>query len=98
MVGRNLLNGLELTGVAGKCRLTASRKNEKATSARQIGLLTAIPIMLAVGPLLGYLAGNWVDHKLNTEPVFTIVLLILGFIAAGKETYQLIRRASQEIK
>ena len=75
-----------------------AKKNEQAGWVRQIGILTAIPVLLAVGPLIGYLAGHWLDGKLNTEPVFTIVLLILGFIAAGKETYGLIRKAGRDIE
>jgi len=75
-----------------------SGENEQAGWIRQIGLLTAIPILLAVGPFLGYLAGHWLDNKLNTEPIFTIVFLILGFIASGKETYGLIKKASREIE
>jgi len=74
------------------------KKNEQAGWARQIGTLTAIPILLAVGPLLGYLAGHWLDGKLGSEPIFTIILLVLGFIAAGKETYTLIRRASKDMQ
>lgn len=64
---------------------------------RQIGLLTGIPILLAVGPILGYFAGNWLDGKLGTEPVFTIILIVLGFIASGRETYNLIRIASKDL-
>jgi len=65
---------------------------------RQIGILTAIPTLLAVGPFIGYIAGHWLDGRLNTEPVFTIILLILGFIAAGRETYRLIRKAGRDIE
>jgi len=75
-----------------------AKKNEQANWVRQIGILTAIPILLAVGPLIGYLAGHWLDGKLGTEPVFTIIFLILGFVAAGKETYDLIRKASRDLE
>ena len=94
----NLLCGLGLTGAAGKRRLELARKDERADWIRQIGILTAIPILLAVGPFIGYIAGHWLDGKLSTEPVFTITLLILGFIAAGKETYRLIRKAGRDIE
>jgi len=75
-----------------------AKKNEQANWVRQIGILTAIPILLAVGPLIGYLAGHWLDGKLGTEPVFTIIFLILGFVAAGKETYDLIRKAGRDLE
>jgi len=75
-----------------------SENHDQAGWIRQIGILTSIPILLAVGPFLGYIAGHWLDGKLNTEPTFTIILLILGFIASGKETYELIKRAGRDIK
>lgn len=79
-------------------RAEVARNNEETRGIRQIGILTAIPILLAVGPLIGYLAGHWLDGKFDTEPVFTIILLILGFVAAGKETYELIRKASRDVE
>jgi ATP synthase protein I len=75
-----------------------AKKNEQANWVRQIGILTAIPILLAVGPFIGYVAGHWLDGKLNTDPIFTIILLLLGFVAAGKETYRLIRRAGRDME
>ncbi len=32
--------------------------------------------------LAGYFVGNWLDAKLNTEPLFILTLIILGFAAA----------------
>lgn len=69
---------------------------EQARLARQVGLLTAIPFILLAGPVLGYLAGSWLDRKLGTEPILLIVLLLVGLAASGRETYELIQRASRE--
>jgi F0F1-type ATP synthase assembly protein I len=38
------------------------------------------------------------DGKLGTEPIFTIILLILGFIASGRETYEMIKKAGRDMK
>ena len=32
--------------------------------------------------LVGYICGNWLDGKLKSKPVCTIILIILGFVAA----------------
>lgn len=63
---------------------------------RQIGLLSMIPFMLAVAPLIGYFIGRWLDGRLGTNPVLTVVLLLLGFAAGVRETVILVRRAGVE--
>jgi F0F1-type ATP synthase assembly protein I len=57
-----------------------------------------IPVILVVAPLIGYYAGSWVDGKLGTGNVFMIIGLGLGFAAAGKETYNLIKRSAKNSK
>lgn len=64
--------------------------------ARQIGLLSMIPFLLAVAPLIGWFMGRWLDGRLGTNPVLTVVLLLLGFVAGVRETIILVRRASAE--
>ena len=59
-------------------------------------MLGTIPILLAVGPLVGFFIGRWLDSKLGTEPFLLIVFLIFGFIASGREIYRLIKRAEEE--
>jgi F0F1-type ATP synthase assembly protein I len=34
--------------------------------------------------LLGYFVGNWLDGEMKSKPVCTIILIIVGFIAALK--------------
>jgi F0F1-type ATP synthase assembly protein I len=65
---------------------------------RQLGILTTIPIILAVGPILGYFIGNFLDKKLHTEPYLMMVFIFFGFAAAGRGVYNLIKRASEESK
>lgn len=69
---------------------------ERARLARQVGILTAIPFILLAGPLIGYLAGSWLDRRFSTAPLFLIILIIVGFAGAARETYKLIQLASRE--
>ncbi len=63
---------------------------------RPIGILTAIPFVLMFGPLLGYFFGNWLDQKFDTTPWLMTLFVVLGFVAAGREVWGLIKRASRE--
>jgi len=72
------------------------RNGEKYDLIRQVGLLTAVPFVLAVAPLIGYFFGAFLDRKLGTSPVFMIVLIVLGFIAGARQVYRLVRLASRD--
>ena len=63
---------------------------------RSAGLLLAIPMLLIVSPLVGFFLGNWLDGKLGTRPWLALVGLALGFVAGGRETYQIYRRYQAE--
>ena len=58
--------------------------------------MLAIPTLLIVSPLVGFFLGSWVDRRLKTSPWLTITGLILGFVAAGRETYLIYRRYQAE--
>jgi ATP synthase protein I len=70
-------------------------KDDKYSSYRQIGILTTIPFLMAVGPILGYYIGEFLDKKLNTGHVLSWVFLVFGFVASGKGVYNLIKKAGQ---
>lgn len=63
---------------------------------RTAGLLLAIPMLLIVSPLVGFFLGSFVDRWIKTSPWFTILGLILGFVAGGRETYLIYRRYQSE--
>ena len=63
---------------------------------RSAGLLLAIPTLLIVSPLVGFFLGSWADRRFRTSPWLTIVGLVLGFAAAGRETWNLYRRSLEE--
>ncbi len=63
---------------------------------RSAGMLLAIPSLLLASPLVGFFLGKFVDRWLGTEPTWSIVGVVLGFIAAGREIYLIIRRVQSE--
>jgi F0F1-type ATP synthase assembly protein I len=56
-------------------------------------LLTAIPFVLLVGPILGYYLGTALDHRWSHAPWGMGASIVLGFLASGKVTLDLIRQA-----
>ena len=64
---------------------------------RLVGSLGTIPVMLGVGPLLGYFAGHWLDQKFKSDPWFLIIFVILGFAASIRYTVRLLRMAQREM-
>jgi ATP synthase protein I len=59
---------------------------------RTAGLLLAIPTLLIVSPLVGFFVGSWLDGRFHTSPWLGIVGLVIGFAAAGRETWMIYRR------
>jgi F0F1-type ATP synthase assembly protein I len=59
-------------------------------------MLLAIPSLLLVSPLVGFFLGKFVDRWLKTDPAWSIVGLVLGFVAAGREIYLIVRRVQAE--
>jgi ATP synthase protein I len=72
------------------------KDRKKVTAWRQIGLLSTIPFLLALAPIVGYLLGNYLDRRFGTSPWLGIVLLGLGFVAGVRETVKIVRLAQRE--
>jgi ATP synthase protein I len=69
---------------------------KKVTGWRQIGLLSSIPFILALAPIVGFLVGKYLDQKFRTQPWLSIVLLGLGFVAGVRETIRIIQLSQRE--
>jgi ATP synthase protein I len=78
--------------------LAGEKKENKYSSYKQVAILTTLPIILAVGPILGYFLGNYLDKKLNTSPYLMIVFIIFGFVASGKQVYSMVVRSLKEME
>lgn len=63
---------------------------------RRVGSLVSIPLLLGVSPIVGAALGIGCDRLFGTRPIFTILLLAAGFMAGVRETWLLIRRASND--
>jgi ATP synthase protein I len=69
--------------------------SDKYKRTKQLGLLSVIPAILAVAPLIGFFMGSWIDRRFGTDPVFKLIFLALGFAAGVRETITLIKRAQE---
>ncbi len=63
---------------------------------KSIGSLGIIPMILAIGPILGLLIGQFLDKKFDTSPWLTILFLIFGFVAAIREMIRLLNQANSD--
>jgi F0F1-type ATP synthase assembly protein I len=68
----------------------------KVTAWRQVGMLTSIPFILALAPIIGYFLGKYLDQKFRTQPWLSVVLLALGFVAGVRETIQIVKLSQRE--
>lgn len=59
-------------------------------------MLLTIPTLLLVAPLIGFFMGKAADRWLKTTPWLSFAGLVLGFIAAGREIWTIIRRVEAE--
>lgn len=70
--------------------------NNRYRVVRQAGLLTTIPVLLTVAPLIGFFIGRYLDRKFNTDPVLTFVFLVLGFVAAARQVAVILKAADRD--
>ncbi len=74
----------------------AEKKDAFYTQVKQLGILTTIPIILLVGPAIGFFLGSWIDHKVHNYPWFTIIFVFFGFVAAGREIFRLLKQIAKD--
>jgi len=71
------------------------KKDEKNYPiARNLGIAITIPMVFIAGPIIGFFAGNWIDHKWHTAPWGMITLILLGFVASVKQVINFIKQAT----
>ena len=59
-------------------------------------MLLAIPSLLIVSPLVGFFLGRFADRRFHSDPWGAIAGLVLGFVAGGRETFQIYKRYQSE--
>lgn len=73
------------------------KSEHKYAMMRQAGLVTVIPFLLMVSPVLGYFIGRFLDRRFNTSFLW-IVFIVLGFVAGAREVYRIIVRVGKETR
>jgi ATP synthase protein I len=76
--------------------LQKNSEDDRYSVLRRAGLLTTVPFLLAASPIIGFFMGRFLDIKLGTEPIFSIIFLILGFIAGAIQVAKVVRLANRE--
>ncbi len=69
--------------------------SDKYKMARDLGMMTTIPMLMAVSPLVGYFIGRTLDSWLGTGPWLSAVMLVLGFAAGIREVVRIIRKSTR---
>ncbi len=59
---------------------------------RQLGKVSLIGIEMVVSTFIGLVMGIFLDRKFETEPIFTIVFLIVGIIAGFRNVFREIKK------
>lgn len=62
---------------------------QKDRDLRKIGTATTLGFGVAVSLALLVGGGVWLDGRLDTAPVFTLIGLALGLVSAGYQLYEL---------
>ena len=68
---------------------------ERYTQIRVYGLLSSIPGFLVVPPVVGALAGMWLDKRFHTAPWLLLVFLVLGFGSGVRLIMRTLKRVSE---
>ncbi len=65
---------------------------EKRQLFKSLGFLSSIGISLVISMLIGLAMGFYLDQWLDTRPMFTLIMLLIGIIAGFRSVYILTTR------
>ncbi len=69
----------------------AKRTGPTITTVQSLAVASQFGITLAVSVVLGFFAGQWLDGRLNTAVLFTLIGVLLGLVGATTNTVRLYR-------
>jgi len=69
----------------------AAARNELYRRIKIAGMIAYIPIMLAVSPLAGFFAGDYLQKKFNLPFYFLIICIVIGITVGIRESIRIIR-------
>jgi ATP synthase protein I len=73
-------------------RVNGAPVNDLGRASVYLALFSEIAIVLLVTTLVGVLAGNWLDQRLGTLPILSVMGMLVGFGLGGLGVYRLIVR------
>jgi len=62
----------------------------KPQTARRIAQYSSIIFVLPSCLMIGFFGGQWLDKKWDTEPVFSLILLLLGAVAGFYQVFRML--------
>ena len=68
--------------------------DDTGRSMREVGLYTSIPIMLGVGPAIGWYLGLLIQRRLGGEPWWEVGGVLFGIAASIRTVYKIIKQGS----
>jgi F0F1-type ATP synthase assembly protein I len=74
----------------------ANKSGPTVTTFQALAVASQFGITLAVSVVLGYLAGHWLDERLNTSIIFTLIGVLLGLVGSATNTVRLYRKLLRE--
>ncbi len=57
---------------------------------RALIIVSEVGVTVAVSILIGLIAGQWLDERFQTSPLFLLLGLLLGLASAGYSLYRLL--------
>src|SRR5438270_7174289 len=66
-----------------------ANRTPTVTTFQALAVASQFGITLAISVVLGYFAGHWLDDRLNTGIIFTLIGVLLGLVAAVLNTVRL---------
>lgn len=63
---------------------------------RAMALASSIGLSLVIPPMLGYFAGRWLDGRFGTDPILSMVGLIVGIVLGFVEMVQILAQIERE--
>jgi F0F1-type ATP synthase assembly protein I len=69
----------------------AKRPGSPVTTVQALAVASQFGITLAVAVVLGFFAGQWLDSKLNTGIIFSLIGVLIGLVGSAVNTVRLYR-------
>ena len=69
----------------------ANRSTPSVTTFQALAVASQFGITLAISVVLGYFVGHWLDDRLGTSVIFTLIGVLLGLVASVLNTVRLYR-------